>query len=428
MQFIVGKQYTMQRITDLTLPQLPIEDPQFGNDPFSKFNAARQEHPWLAKCAYGYVLTSYAAIRDLLSMDDKMRGPYDMVFDLMNARGSRWARFQEESLLALWGEPHKRIRDVLAPMFTPRAANQRRDLMRHVINGLLDEWVPKKTFDFEEFASYFPINVMCRLIGASPEVIPGMRSSLETLGLSLNLIPNFLPKLEQAVQFMESFLEQLVAERRAGKRLSPDPDLLDALMEAKDRGGLTEQQMTSFLIFLFVAGYDTSKNVLTMIMDTLIARPDMYTRCAIDKDYCQKVVNESLRFRNPGNSARMVDVEFAYRDVIFPRDTMLFLPNSISGRDPGAVSDPDTFNPDRPQENRHLAFGRGMHMCLGQYIARAQIEEGFHLIAQRMKSPRLVGTSGTRPFPGTWGLKGLPIEFTPASGPEHIPAAQSTAA
>ena len=404
----------MPRIDELTLPELPIEHPTFGDDPFSKFSAARTQHPWLAKCAYGYVVTGYTAIRDLLLMDDKMRGPYDMVFDLMNARGSRWARFQEESVLALWGEPHKRIRDVLAPMFTPRAANQRRDLMRAVIAGLLDEWAPKGAFDFEEFASYFPITVMCSLIGASPAVIPEMRSSLETLGLSMNLIPNFLPKLEQAVDFMETYLDRLVADRRAGKRLKEGSDLLDTLIAARDSGGLSDQEMNSFLIFLFVAGYDTSKNVLTMMMDQLIPRRAIYERCAVDQDYCRKVVEESLRYRNPGNSARLVNQEFMYRDVVFPKDTMLFLPNSISGRDPDAVADPERFDPERLQENRHLAFGRGMHMCLGQYIARAQIEEGFHLIAQRIKDPRLVGQSGVRPFPGTWGLKGLPIEFTPA--------------
>ena len=150
----------MQRITELVLPELPIEDPQFGVDPFSKFAAARSQHPWLARSAHGYVVTTYSAIRDLLMMDDRMRGPYDVVFDLMNARGSRWARFQEESLLALWGEPHKRIRNVLAPMFTPRAANQRRGLMRQVMAQLLDEWAPRGRFDFEEFASHFPITVM----------------------------------------------------------------------------------------------------------------------------------------------------------------------------------------------------------------------------------------------------------------------------
>jgi cytochrome P450 len=404
----------MQRIDELTLPELPIEHPQFGDDPFSKFGAARTQHPWLAKCAYGYVVTGYSAIRDLLLMDDKMRGPYDVVFDLMNARGSRWARFQEESVLALWGEPHKRIRDVLAPMFTPRAANQRRGLMRQVIARLLDEWAPKGAFDFEEFASYFPITVMCSLIGASAEAIPEMRSSLETLGLSMNLIPNFLPKLEGAVEFMETYLDRLIAERRAGKRLKEEPDLLDALIAARDSGGLSDQEMNSFLIFLFVAGYDTSKNVLTMMMDQLIPRPEIYERCAVDAEYCHKVVEESLRYRNPGNSARLVHEEFVYRDVVFPKNTMLFLPNSISGRDPDAVADPERFDPERTQQNRHLAFGRGMHMCLGQYIARAQIEEGFHLIAQRLKNPRLVGKSGVRPFPGTWGLKGLPIEFTAA--------------
>jgi cytochrome P450 len=61
-----------------------------------------------------------------------------------------------------------------------------------------------------------------------------------------------------------------------------------------------------------------------------------------------------------------------------------------------------------------MAFGMGVHICLGQFIARAQIEEGLHLIAQRIRNPRRVGTSAWRPFFGVWGLKGLPIEFDPA--------------
>ena len=293
--------------------------------------------------------------------------------------------------------------------------------MRDVMRSHLDAWAPRRGFDFEDFASYFPISVMCRLIGADASVIPQMRSSLETLGLSLNLIPNFLPKLEAAVEFMESYLERLVADRRAGKRLTADPDLLDAIIAARDSGGLTHAEMTSLLIFLFVAGYDTSKNVLTMIMDVLIDRPQIYERCAVDQPYCHLVIEESLRYRNPGNSARLVNTEFVYGDVLFPKDTMLFLPNSISGRDPDAVSEPDQFNPERPKQTGHLAFGRGMHMCLGQYIARAQIEEGFHLIAQRLKDPKRTGRSATRPFPGTWGLKGLPLSFTCAPWPE-LPA------
>ena len=262
----------MRSITELPLPYLPIGDPEFAKDPISRINAARAEHPWLAKTDYGYVVTEYAAIKDLLGMDAQMRPPHEIIIDAMNARGSRWERFQMESLLAIHNADHKRIRDVVAPMFTPRAANQHRVLMRQVISRLLDEWSPKGRFDFEEFASYFPITVMCSLLGASPAIVAGLRSSLEALGLGFNMIPGFLPQLEKACEVMEDELARLIAERRAGRRLNAEPDLLDPLLAARDSGGLSEGELQSLLIFLFVAGYDTSKNVLTFIMHEMLQR------------------------------------------------------------------------------------------------------------------------------------------------------------
>src|SRR5581483_10012042 len=133
---------------------------------------------------------------------------------------------------------------------------------------------------------------------------------------------------------------------------------LDALIEARDSGGLTDAELNSLMIFLFVAGYDTSKNVLTMIMHQLLSRPEIYRRCAGDAAYCHKVVEENLRFQNPGTSSRLTNEDLVYRDVLIPKDTMIFLPNSMSGRDPGAFPDPDTIDPERPNASRHLAFGR----------------------------------------------------------------------
>jgi cytochrome P450 len=404
----------MQLLTELSLPKLTMEDPKFAEDPFSQFAAARGQHPWLAKSSFGYVVTEYAAIKELLGLDDRLRTAHEGVVQLMKAEGSSWGRFQLEQILARSGTDHKRIRDVLVPMFTPRAANQHRELMREVVSRLLDEWAPKGAFDFEEFASYFPITVMCSLIGASPEVIPRLRSSLEALGLSFNLIPDYLPALERGVEVLEAFVTQLVAERRRGQRLVEQPDLLDALIGATDSGSLNEAEMLNLLIFLFVAGYDTSKNVLTMIMHELLKQPEIYARCAEDPAYCRKVVEEGLRYQNPATIPRLLNEELVYRDVRFPKDTMLFFPVGMAARDPSAVPDPDEFRPERQHENRHLAFGRGMHICLGQFIARAQIEEGLHLMAQRLTSPKLAGKVGHRPFPGVWGLRGLPIEFTPA--------------
>jgi len=107
----------------------------------------------------------------------------------------------------------------------------------------------------------------------------------------------------------------------------------------------------------------------------------------------------------------MVKQGFTYRDVEIPAGTMLIFPLSVSGHDPEIFSDPDTFNPDRPEKHPNQAFGRGMHICLGQFLAVANVEEGIHLIAQRIANPRLAGPVTWKPFPGVWGITGLPIAF-----------------
>ena len=169
------------------------------------------------------------------------------------------------------------------------------------------------------------------------------------------------------------------------------------------------------LIFLFGAGYDTSKNVLTLIMHILLERPADYQRCAEDMEFCRKIIEESLRYRNPASATRVVNEDIDFRGVRFPAETLIMFPWSMSGRDKTAVEDPDVFNPERGAGSRHhMAFGMGAHICLGQFIARAQIEEGLHLIVQRIKKPRLAGEVAWRPFPGVWGIRGLPIEFEPA--------------
>jgi cytochrome P450 len=127
------------------------------------------------------------------------------------------------------------------------------------------------------------------------------------------------------------------------------------------------------------------------------------------------VVEETLRYHSVATLSRIVDEPFTFRGVDLPRDTMLLLPWGSAGRDETAVHDPDRFWPERPDGNRHMAFGAGPHICIGQFIARAQIEEGLHLIAQRLLEPRRAGEPGWRTFIGVWGIRGLPISFEPAA-------------
>jgi cytochrome P450 len=401
----------MQAAADLDLPYLAMDQDWFARDPFPHFAEARARHPWLARSPFGLVINDYTAIRDFFRMEEKLANPYDDLLELMGAKGTAWGRFQESHMLAASGAAHKRLRDVLAPAFTPRMANLHRGLMREVIARLLDEWAPKRAFDFEEFASYFPITVMCRLLGASPDVIPELRSSLEALGLSTAMDPKLLPRLDEATNVADAFCHRFMADRRAGKRLSEEADLLDMLLEAQASGGLSDRELADILIFLFVAGYDTSKNILTLIMHELVGRPEVHARCAEDIDYCRKVTDETFRYHSTAAAMRVVGEEFVYRDVKLEKGAMVWFPINVIGRDPRTCADPDRFDPDRPREFSPIPFSLGVHICLGQYIARAQIEEGLHLMTQRRVNLRSPGPEGWRPFGGVWGIRGLPIEF-----------------
>ena len=401
-------------LSELDLPYLPMEDAAFARAPYPYLEAARQKHPWLARGAFGYVVHGYKAIQDILRQDGPLQSSYDGIVETMGARDTPWGDWTLRHLLSARHEQHARIRNVLAPKFTPRQANENRALMRQVIADLLDEWAPRGAFDFEEFASYFPITVMCTMIGAPPAAIPALRASLEALGLSASMQREHVPALQRAFVHIDGFGQELVAARRAGERLRPQRDLLDDLLEAVDAGGLTARELYDLLVFLFVAGFDTSKNMLTIIMSLLLDHPGNYARCAEDHGYCRLVMEEALRYCSPATIPRTAMQDIMYRGVTIPRGTTLFFPVSIAGRDPEYVSDPDRFDPQRAKRVPHMAFGMGEHICLGQFIARAQIQEGLHLIARRLKAPRRTGVSAWRPFYGVWGMRGLPIAFTPA--------------
>lgn len=401
----------MQLAAELDLPFLTMDQDEFAGNPFPHFAAARREHPWLARWTLGYVVTEYHAMRDLFAMEGRMRMLYHDIVAIMDAKGTPWGNFQERHMLSQSGPSHKRIRDVLAASFTPRQANLHRPLMREVIAGLLDEWAPRQTFDFEEFASYFPITVMCRLIGADPAVIPGLRSAMEAIGLSTSMDKRWLPAMQEGVVTMERFVDGLIAARRVRGPASDEGDLLDLVMSAQAGGGLTDRELADILIFLFVAGYDTSKNMMTLTMNLLLSRPDIYRRCGEDYNFARRVVEESFRYHSTTSSQRILDEDIVYRDVLLEKDAIVWFPLSVATQDERLIAEADRFDPEREQSLPHIGFGLGAHICLGQYIARAQIHEGLHLIASRLRNPKSAGPAGWRPFPGAWGIRGLPVAF-----------------
>ena len=401
----------MVRIDDIQLPSLPIDAPDFGDDPMPSFAKARSQHAWLASSNLGTVITEYRAMDEILRLDGNLKMPGENIVDIMGARGTGWGHFAEEMMLARSGADHSRLRNSVRASFGPASVRRLQPIIQETVSALLEEWAPKGAFDFAEFAANFPVRVMFSLIGASTVKLPEIISSLEIQGSSFNMEVEKMDLIERAYQTLWRFVDDLVVERGVE---SSRRDLLDDLISANSSNALTDIELRQMLIFLFAAGYDTSKNLLTLLMYSMIKVPDIWKRCAEDRGYCKQVVKEQLRHTSPSNTYRVVTKEFEFRGVLFPEGKMLIFPLGISGRDPGTFSDPMNFVPDRSERAAPLAFGRGMHNCLGQFLAQANVEEGTHLIAQRITNPRLTGKPVWRSFTGVWGIKSLPIEFDPA--------------
>ena len=130
--------------------------PEFAADPYSFIEAARNVHPWIARCENGYCVFEYSAIRELMLMDDRMRPSFDEIVRIMDAKSSPWGRFTDEQMIALPDREHRLLRDTFAAKFTPRFANRMRPAMRDTMNRLLDEWAPKAADRFRRVRLLLP--------------------------------------------------------------------------------------------------------------------------------------------------------------------------------------------------------------------------------------------------------------------------------
>jgi cytochrome P450 len=405
----------MRHLSELELPELPIEGAEFSADPMRFLEPARRKHPWLARFSKGYVVHGYRAAHELLYMDEKMGPHFSGLVEYYGAEDTDWGRFMRDQMATTYGPRHDRLRASLAAAFTPRRANRTRPLMRQVISALLDEWAPKRAFDFADFASYFPITVMCGLLGVPSGPVREIRDALDLQMACMTMDRGIFPDILGAYDLLRAFAANLVAEReRSGQH---DEDLLlDALIEAKRAGALDGDELRDLLVTLLLAGFDTSKNELTLTFHALLEQPKILERCAADSDYCRSVIQESLRRTSVVSPSRTLFEDLEYGGILFPAGTYICFAVSLTGRDPAVFADPMAFSPGRPAQPRHMAFGRGAHICLGQHLATAQLEEGLHLIAQRITRPRLAGEVTWRPFrSGAWGIRTLPIEFEPAA-------------
>lgn len=303
---------------------------------------------------------------------------------------------------------HTRLRMLVNRAFTPRRIQHLRPRVREICDALLDGLPAGIEVDLlEEFAVPLPTTVICELFG----VPSGDRSNFRSLS---NVLVSALPgaQIRAASEQMEDYLRSLVAAKRA----APADDMLSALLLPDTEGErLDDDGIVAMAVLLLAAGHETTVNLIGNGMLALLDKPAQLAELRRDRDLLPGAIEEFLRYDGPVSQATLrfstEPVELGGQSI--PAGELLVVSLDAANRDPCRFSDPDRLDIHRDSRG-HLAFGHGIHFCLGAPIARLEAEIAFAGLLDRFDHIELtVGRDQLRWRTSTImrGLEWLPVRL-----------------
>ena len=342
---------------------LPVDEDSYYQDPAGFFAGLRQSCPVApVRMPDGerlWVITRYADVRAALTdprMASKAHGWQDA--DGVHA------------LLNIDPPDHTRLRRLLQGAFTARRAAGLRSRAQEIAAGLLDELTARGgVVDLlDRYARPFPITVICELLGV-PEADRGW------IWVTVTGYGKGAEELERVPQELGNYFTGLVAAKRA----EPGDDLLSALTLAHDSAGdgsaLTATELLSAAYHLVMAGFDTTVNLIASGTLALLTHPGELARLRQDPSLLPAAVEELLRFTSPVNhvTARTTMQDVAVGGELIPAGEQVLIAVSSANRDPAQFPDPDRLDLGRDTSGQ-VAFGHGLHHCLGAPLARMEAE------------------------------------------------------
>ncbi|MCX5387354.1 cytochrome P450 [Streptomyces sp. NBC_00083] len=407
----------MSEIATPADPATQIVDPEFFDHPHATYRAWR-EAGGARRARYpgpipveGWVVTSYADAKELLAdprlSKDGAVERFGRHVGLTQGPGS--ALFSH--MLNTDPPHHTRLRKLVQKAFTQRRTAALRPAVEAHVSGLLDAWEGRDEVELiSEFALPLPLAVVFDLFGASD-------ADHETLQVRGNTLDGGQGDGEVSVFTADSMLTYLRA-LLALKRENPDDGLLSALVEARAEGeeALSEDEITSMAFLLVIAGHQTTVNLIANGIHTLLTHPEQLAALRADMTLMPGAVEEILRYESP---SALASLRYAAEPVEVGEVTLdegEFVQISLLGanRDPQVFPDPDRFDFRREDAAKHLAFGHGIHHCLGAPLARLQAEIAFTQLLNRYPGLRLSDDHEPRwqVNPRHRGLLSLPLRLT----------------
>ena len=388
-------------------------DPEFLADPYPTYHRLRIEDPVHQSPLGFWVLTRYedvvAALRDPRLAKEAIAAFVAARFGVDVPPGIGLSMLDRDP------PDHTRLRSLVSKAFTPRVVEGLRPHIQEIVDGLLARVEAAGSMDLiEEFAYPLPVIVICEMLGVPVEDHERFKGwSLDIArGLDAIMLP---PDSEVARSSMTSrralanYFRELIAKRRA----SPRGGLLSALIAAEEAGDkLSEDELLSTCVLLLIAGHETTVNLIGNGTLALLRNPGELQRLRENPGLIGTAVEELLRYDGPvQRTARIPSSEVTIGGRTIAQGEMVMPFIGAADRDPAQFPDPDRLDITRA-DNRHIAFGWGIHFCLGAPLARVEGQIAINTLVQRL--PKLALATDRpehRESLTLRGLKSLPVTF-----------------
>jgi cytochrome P450 family 103 len=383
------------------LPLLPLQE--LDADPHGTFRRYRKDHAVVRHESGAYFVLRLADIEQC-SKDRRLIGSETAVAEINGFEQGVMFDFFRYGMLTANGEVHRRRRAPFTKLFAARAIAEMRPRIRQVVEDIIDGWYDAGEVDFiEGFAGPLPARLIADLFALPKEDIPTFtRAAYEVIKVfTYGMPPDEIARVEQAGQHLRDYVARMLDDRRR----NPGNDFLSAFLAAADEAGeMSPEEIVFQVLQLILGATDTTRVSTVMQVALLLQHRDQWEAVCREPALIPGAVAEALRFEpSTSGTARIATEDVELHGTIIPAGSLMALSALSAMRDERAFERPDTFDIGRSDQVRlHPVFGHGVHRCIGEALARAELEESLAALTARIPqlqldvAPTISGHTGVR--------------------------------
>jgi cytochrome P450 len=400
----------MSAVTELELTQFDYTDPSLSGDAYRTAMSELAGQSWIASGPLGFLLLDRESSEFFLKAKTAVF-PGLKIAEIFEISDGPLHEEIVRNIININGPDHGRLRNLLNPALSPRAAAKHRPMMRRFLEQLGAALPADGRCDFvEAFAKPYPSLVIAQLMGAPLEDAPKLHHWSNWIQRQFDP-PSLVAeraRIEEAVEEFYAYADVLLPR----KREAPGEDLISALIAAEDdEGKLSDVELVNLVLDVMVGGVDTAQSQLSHAVRLLAQHPDQWALLRERPELAGAAVEEALRYEPVTPfTARITVEDVEYRGVSFPAGTVLMVSAWHANRDIDSDGDADRFDIAAERGRaKPLTFGAGIHYCVGANIARAELEEALHFLAESFERIELDGEPGYGTITGIYGMDSLPV-------------------